>query len=57
MEIKKVANLGQTEKLDDVVTKGGTTAATAITEEEKYTARQQKQDRVESLSTSLNSLF
>ena len=49
--VKEDPDLEKTEKLDDVVIRGGTAAATAITEEEKYTARQQKQDRMNKVAT------
>ena len=49
--VKQDPDLENTEKLGDVVIQGGTTAATAITEEEKYTARQQKQDRMNRVAT------
>ena len=49
--VKEDPNLDKTVDLDDVVIKGGSTAATAITEEEKYTARQQKQDRMNKVAT------
>lgn len=44
-------NYDKTSDLGRVRTEGGTIAATAVTVEEKYTARQQKQDRINKILT------
>lgn len=49
--VKDEEPLGKTDDLLDIKTKGGTVAAVSVTEEERYTGRQQKQDRINKVAT------